>query len=217
MIRSFLRRWTDDRNLLRDGSAILLALAIGIGGLMFVFSIPDPFASLAPHVPLLSPDDWLGSNASIDLSISTEWPWREKREIHTDLDLYTAEYGAGISQIAIWYANPQEAVADWNKLDRISYKEEPFVRSAAGDRLPASMLFCGSGSINLPEGFRECWYLAHWKHWYTEVNYRSQLAEDLHNLEMQKFVDRVNQLLMSAPAEPCYGILCTGTNNNLKP
>jgi hypothetical protein len=65
------------------------------------------------------------------------------------------------------------------------------------------MLFCGS--INLPEGFRECLYLAHWKHWYTEVNYRSQRAEDLHDLEMQKFVDRVNQLLMSAPAEPCTG------------
>jgi len=79
------------------------------------------------------------------------------------------------------------------------------------------MLFCGKGSINLPEGFRECWYLAHSKHWYTEVNYCSQLAEDLHDLEMQKFVDRVNQLLMSAPAEPCYRILCTGTNNNLKP
>jgi hypothetical protein len=47
MIRSFLRRWTDDGNLPGGGSAILLALAIGIGGLMFVFSIPDPFASLA--------------------------------------------------------------------------------------------------------------------------------------------------------------------------
>jgi hypothetical protein len=217
MIRSSPRLWTGDRNLLWDGIGILLALTLGIGGLIFVFSIPDPFVSLAAQTPLLTPQDWPGSYASIALSISTEWPWRQKREFHTDLELNSGTYGAGIGQIAIWYANPLEAAADWNELDRASYKEQPFVTSAGGDGQPVSMLFCGSGSMHLPEGFRECWYLAYWKHWYTEVNYRSQLAEDLHALEMQKIATRVDQLLMSAPDEPCFGILCTGTKNDIKP
>jgi hypothetical protein len=217
MIRSSLRRWSSDRILLRDGIAILLALAIGIGGLIFVFSIPNPFTGLAPLTPLLTPQDWPGSYASIAMGTSTEGPWREKRGFNTDLELHADTYGAGISQIAIWYADPMEAAAHWMALDRVSYKEEPFVTSAGGDGTPASMLFCGTGSDNLPEGFRGCWYLVYWEHWFSEVNYRSTLDEDLHMLEMQKIAARVDQLLMSAPAEPCYGVLCTNTKKEIKP
>jgi hypothetical protein len=201
----------------RDAIAILLLLAVGTGGLIFVFSMPDPFASLAPHIPLLSPLDWPGSDASITLGISSEWQWREKREFQTQLNLRSGSYGGGIGQTAIWYADPLEAAADWTRLDRLSYEEEPFVRSGGGDGQPVYILFCGSAGTSLVEGYRECWYLAYWKHWYTAVNYRSQLGEDLHASEMQKFAARVDQLLMSAPDEPCYGILCTETKSGLKP
>ena len=211
MIRSFLRRFVDHGNLSRDRIGILLALVIGIAGQIFVFSVPDPFARLAPQVPILSPPDWPGSYASIGLGISTEWPWSEKREFRTDLELNTDTYSAGISHRAIWYADPMAAAADWNGLDSTSYKKQPIMASVRGDGKPASMLFCGSGGLELPEGFRECWYLAYWGHWYTEVNFRSTLAEDLQALEMQKITTRVDQLLMAAPAEPCYWILCTGT------
>ncbi len=217
MIRFSLRRWITDRNLLGNRVGILLALAIGIGGLIFVFSIPDPFANLASQTPLLTARDWPGSYVGIPLGISTEWAWQEKREFHTELELHTDTYSAGISQIAIWYADPKQAAADWNKLDSASYKDQPIVASVRGDGKPASLLFCGSGKLRLPEGFRECWYLVYWEHWYIEVNYRSTLAEDLHTLEMQKITTRVDQLLMSAPTEPCYGIICTGKKNYTQP
>jgi hypothetical protein len=217
MTRLSLRQWTGDRKLFREGMAILLALAIGIGGLIFVFSIPDPFVSLAPHIPMLSPEDWPGSDGGRGVAISTGWSWREKREFHTGLVLSTGTSVAEISQMMIWYADPLGAAADWIRLDRSSYKEEPFVESGGGDGRPISMLFCGNRGMSLPEGFRECWYLAYWEHWFIEVNYRSQLAENLHVLEMQRIAARVDQLLMSAPDEPCYGILCMGTKNNIKP
>jgi hypothetical protein len=211
MMRSSSHQSIIERNLLRDGIGILLSLAIGIGGMIFVFSIPDPFATLATQVPLLTPRHWQGSHAGIGLGISTEGSWREQRGFSTELEFSSDTYFAGISQIAFWYADPMQAAALWNRLDRTFYKEEPFVTSAGGDGKPSSMLFCGSGAMGLSEGFRECWYLVYWGHWFTEVQYASTLDENLHALEMQKIAALVDQLIRFAPREPCYGILCTGT------
>jgi hypothetical protein len=185
--------------------------------MIFVFSQPDPFTFLRPQIPMLTPEDWPGSSASLGLGISTAWRWQEKREFHTELSLDAGAYAAGIGQIAIWYADPFQAAADWKMLDQEFHKEESFVTSTGGDGQPETMLFCGSAGMSLPDGFRECWYLALWKHWYTEVNYRSELADDLHMVEMQKIAARVNQLLVSASDEPCYGVLCTGTKSEAKP
>src|SRR5687768_2987811 len=138
-----------ERNLLRDGIGLLLSLAIGIGGLIFVFSIPDPFATLATQVPLLTPRHWPGSHAGIGLGISTEGAWREQCGFSTELEFNSDTYFGGIYQIAIWYADPMQAAARWNELDRASYKEEPFVTSAEGDGQPSSILFCGSGAMGL--------------------------------------------------------------------
>lgn len=217
MTRFSFRQWTADRFLLTDRIGILLTLAIGLGGLIFVFSIPDPFASLPPQTPLLRPEDWPGSSANLSLGISTDGAWEEKRTFLTELYLSADTYAAGIYQTAIWYADPMHAAAYWNELDSASYQDEPIVTKIRGDGKPASMLFCGNGGLSLPEGFRECWYLVYWKHWYTEVNYRSTLTEDLHLLEMWKIATQVDQLLMSAPPEPCFWILCTGAKNDSRP
>jgi len=209
MIRSSLRRFVGTSNFSRDLIGILLALVIGIGGQIFVFSIPDPFVVLAPQIPLLSPPDWPGSHASIGLGISTEWRWREKREFQTELELINDTYSAYTRQKVVWYADPMETAAAWNQLNTESYNEQPIVASFRGNDKPASMLFCRKK--DLPDDPHECWYLAYWEHWYTEVIYWSQIDDDLQSLEMQQIATRVDQLLMSAPDEPCYGILCTGT------
>jgi hypothetical protein len=215
MIRSSLRRLAGNHNLVRDGILILLALGTGIGGLIFVFSIPDPFAALASRIPMLAPQDWPGSHASIGLGISSGWPWQEKREFVSILVRDAAAYPVEIEQRVIWYADSVEAAVDWNQLNTESYNEQPIVASTRGSDKPASMLFCGKR--DQPEGLRECWYLAYWEHWYTEVNYRSLAEEDLPSLELHQITARVDQLLISAPDEPCYGILCTGTENDRTP
>ena len=219
MIRSSLRRVVGNRNLFRDAIGILLALVIGIGGLIFVFSIPNPFTALAPQVPMLSPADWPGSHASTGFGISTGWRWQEKREFSLPLVLNTGTYYAEIGQIAVWYADPTEAAADWNQLNTESYKEQPILASFSGDDKPASMLFCGKKDLPEDESqdWHECWYLAYWEHWYIEVSYRSPFEEDFPSLELQQITAQVDQLLMSAPDEPCYGIICTGTKNDIKP
>ena len=180
-----------------------------------MFSIPDPFAALVPQIPLLSPPDWPGSHASIGFGISTGWRWQEKREFSSALVLNTGTYYAELGQTAVWYADPGEAAADWNQLDTKSYNGQPIVASYIGKEKPASMLFCSEK--DLPDDPRECWYLAYWEHWYTEVRYWSQFDKDPQLMELQQITARVDQLLMSVPDEPCYGILCTGTENNIKP
>ena len=194
----------------------MLAFAVGMGGLLFVFSLPDPFTSLLPLTPLLTPRDWPGSHASIVLGLSGEWPWREQRGFHSNLELPAETYTAGLGQIAIWYADPVKAAAEWDRLDRTSYKEEPFVTRGGGDGEPEHMLFCGNESMDLSEGFRECYYLAYREHWFVEISYRSTLSEEIHARKMQEIAARVDLRLMSAPDEPCYRALCTNTEKGIE-
>lgn len=215
MIRSTLHRFVHKPHLLRDTVGILLALAIGVGGLIFVFTIPDPFTSLGPHTPLLTSPDWPGSYASIEIGIGSDWPWRERRKFVTSLVLNADPRYAEIEQTAIWYADRAEAAADWKGLNTDSYNEQPIVARYSGGDKPASMLFCKEKAS--PDDPRECWYLAYREHWYTELRYWSQHDGDLESLELGQLMARVDQLLMSATEEPCYGVLCTGTGTDIQP
>jgi hypothetical protein len=114
---------------------------------------------------------------------------------------------AFIDQTVIWYADPADAAAAWDQLDAEFYYGQPIVTRNTEPGKPASMVFCVvNESPDIPRG---CVYLAYWGHWFTEVFFRSQFEKNLHIPEMQQITSRVDQRLMSAPDEPCYGSLCT--------
>ena len=192
---------------------MLLALVIGIGGQIFVFLTPDPLVRLTPQIPVISTQDWPGSRVTTESFISDTGPWREKRQFAKGLSIENEMHNnSHIDQMVVWYADPSEAAAAWNQLDSETYNGQPIVERSIGTDKPTSMLFCTIR--NMPEDPRECWYLAYWEHWYTEVHFWSQFDEDLQLPELQQITARVDQRLMSAPAEPCYGILCTGELEN---
>ena len=211
MIRSSLHRWISSQNASRrDRIGILLALTIGIGGLIFVFLLPDPLLRLAPQIPVLSPQDWPGSYISIGPFISDpSAPWKEKRRFFMTLGLSSDEHtNAFIDQTVVWCADPAKAAAAWDQLDAKSYNGHPIVARNTDPGKPASMLFCVVKES--PDSPWACTYLAYWGYWFTEVLFWSQFEEDLQLPEMQQIISRVDQRLMSAPEEPCYGWLCTG-------
>lgn len=208
MLRSSLRRWIGSQTSSRDRIGILLALLIGTGGLLFVFLVPDPLLRLAPHLPMLSPQDWQGSYISIGPFISDPSPsWQEKRSFFMTLELNPdAHTNAFIDQTVVWYSQAEVAAAAWDALNTETYNGQSIVARITDRGKPASMLFCLSEE---PPSPRNCTYLAYWGHWQTEVRFWSEFEEDLQLAEMQRIAARVDELLMSALAEPCYGILCT--------
>jgi hypothetical protein len=209
MTRLPVHRWIGSQNLSRrDRIGILLALIVGIGGLVFVFILPDPLLRLAPQIPFLSSQDWQGSYVSTKLFMSEpSAPWKERRRFYRSLGLNPDEHtNALIDQTMIWFANPAKAAAAWDQLDTKFYNGQPIVARNTEQGKPASMLFCGlNESADFPG---HCFYLAYWDHWYTEVRFWSQYEEDLQLPEIQQIISRVDQRLIAAPAEPCYGILC---------
>jgi hypothetical protein len=209
MVRSSLQRWIGSQIGSRDRFGIVLALLIGIGGLLFVFLLPDPLLRLAPQIPVLSPQDWPGSTISIGPFISDSSAlWREKRSFFMTLSRNSdAHTNAFIDQTVVWYAQTEVAAAFWDQLNRETYNGQSLIARTTDKGMPASMLFCLSEELPSP---RNCTYLAYWEHWYTQVEFWSQFEEDLQLLEMQQIMSRVDQHLMSAPVEPCYGFLCTG-------
>jgi hypothetical protein len=214
MIQSFHRRSARKRNTSRDFIGILLALLIGMSGQFFVFLLPDPLAGVAPKIPMLSPQDWPGSFIATDMFISEPWmPWKEKRVFFMTLglnnDLHT---NAIIDQTAAWYADTMATEAAWNQIHLDPSIWEPVVAANPGNGKPASRLFCVKKEM--PDSPHECTYFAYWEHWYTEVHFWSQFDEDLQLPELQHIAARVNRLLMSALAEPCYGSLCTSELEN---
>ena len=103
----------------------------------------------------------------------------------------------------------------WNQIDSKSYNGQPIVASSTDNGKPASRLYCGR--VYEPMDLAECWYLANWEHWTIELGYRSPLDDDLASREVQQIAARIDQLLMSAPDEPCYRILCTTKENGTIP
>jgi hypothetical protein len=204
---SFFRRLVANINLSRDQIWILLALVVGIVGQIFVFFVPDPLRVLAPQLPMLSPQDWPGSQIGTELFISENWPWQEKRGFRQSLYLSQDSINAHIDQQLVWYANPRENADIWNQLDPDTYNGWPILERNMDTDKPASMLACNPDLSSSPP---QCWYLAYWEHWFTGVFFWRQFDEDLLIQDIRQLTDRVDQLLMSAPDEPCKGILCTG-------
>jgi hypothetical protein len=189
---------------------IRLVFAIGVTGLLIVFLIPDPLQVLAPQIPVLTPQDWPDSRIYPKLFITDRWPWEEKRRFALNMDLNTDGHtSASIMQALTWYADPSQAVFAWKQLNPESYNGWPIVERNVGTDRPASFLACNPDLSGSPP---QCWYLAYWEHWYAEVFFWRQFDEDLLLQEIHELTARVDQLLMSAPDEPCYGFLCTNSN-----
>ena len=221
MIRASLR-WINSQNASRrDRIGILLALTIGIGGLIFVFLLPDPLLRLAPQIPVLSPQDWPGSyigtelfltdNWRVSYSSSTPWSpflWEKRRGFFQSLYLTGDDVNAFIDHTVVWYARPDENADVWKKeLDAGTYNGWPIVESRLSSDKPAFFLACNPDLASSPP---QCWYLASWEHWFTAVLFWRQEDEDLLMQDIHQLTARIDQLLMSAPNEPCYGFLCTG-------
>jgi len=215
---SSLQQFVGNRYSSRDQLGILLALVIGTGGLIFVFFLPDPILGLAPQIPMLSPQDWPGSYASQELSIrEPELLWQEERKFFQSLGLTNEVHtNAVISQEAVWYADPMKAAASWHQLNieyEATYNEQAVVvsfTSNANNDKPESKLFCRSKDVLDADDLHICAYFAHWEHWFTQVMF----FQEFQLFEIQQITARVDQLLMSALAEPCYWIFCTNQQEN---
>ena len=221
MIRSSLR-WISSQNASRrDRIGILLALTIGIGGLIFVFFLPDPLLRLAPQIPVLSPQDWPGSYIGTELFLTDNWRvsyspgtpwspflWEERRGFFQSLYLTVDDVNAYIDHTVVWYANPGENADVWKKeLDAGTYNGWPIIESRLSSDKPAFFLACNPDLASSPP---QCWYLAYREHWFTAVFFWRQADKDLLMQDIHQLTARIDQLLMSAPDEPCYGYLCTG-------
>jgi hypothetical protein len=218
----------NERNLSRDQMGILLALIIGIAGQLIVFLIPDPLKILAPQIPLLTPRDWQGSYIGTELfftdnwrasySVETPWSpfvWDEKRGFYQSLYLTGDDFLSSVDQTIVWYADPIENANVWKKeLDAGAYNGWPIIESRLSSDRPAFLLACvpDPGPMTSQP---QCWYLAYWEHWFTAIFFYRQsngetLTDDLLLQDIRQLTARVDQLLMSAPDEPCFGFLCTG-------
>ena len=221
---------TGRTSLSRDQIAILLLLTIGIGGQLVVFLIPDPLDILAPEVPMLTPRDWPGSDMGTELfftdylplrnSPDTPWTpfvWDETRGFYQSLYLTGVNFLSSVDQTVGWYANPDENANAWRKgFELGTYNGWPFIETHQSPDQPSSFLACipDPGPMTSPP---QCWYLAYWRHWFTAIFFYRQsngetLTEALLLQDIRQLTARADELLMSAPDEPCYGFLCSGSN-----
>jgi hypothetical protein len=227
---SSLLRLTNRIRLSRNQIGILLLLGIGIAGQLIVLLIPDPLTSLAPQIPMLSPQDWSGSYVGTELFFTdylpirygpdTPWKpfvWDERRGFYQSLYLTGDNFLSSVDQTVAWYANPGENATVWrNEFDFGTYNSWPIIESHLVSDKPVSFLACAPdpGSMTSPP---QCWYLAYWEHWFTAIFFYRQsngetLTEDLLMQDIHQLTARADELLMSAPDEPCFGFLCTGSN-----
>lgn len=182
----------------RDVLGILLALVAGLAGELVM---ADPLRFLAPQIPMLSTPDWPGSQVTVELQILDGLAWRERRGF---LKALGQPVRAEATQVLTWYADPAAAAAAWEQHRNVPDAYE-IVAASAGDQVPESVLLCSPAE---PMNLRECYYRAHWRHWYSYVNFVGRTPEDLPQAEMQRLAARVDQLLLSAPDRPCQGFFC---------
>src|SRR5688572_18612493 len=165
MLRSSFHRWISSRFTSRDRIGILLALLIGVGGLIFVFLLPDPLLRLAPQIPVLSPQDWPGSYIGTELFLTDNWrtsnsdPWRpflweEKRGFFQSLYLSGDDVNASIDHTVVWYADPGENANAWKELDTGTYNSWPIVERRLDSDKPVSYLACNPDLASSPP---QCW------------------------------------------------------------
>jgi hypothetical protein len=224
---SFSHR-TGRKGHLREQIGLPLLLVIGIVGQLIVFLIPDPLDLLAPQIPLLTPRDWPGSYIGTDMfftdnhrvSYDATFPssplrWEERRGFQQSLYLEGDNFLSSVDQTVVWYANPDESANVWKReFDRGTYNSWTFIETHQGPDRPAFFLACAPdpGPMTSPP---QCWYLAHWEHWFAAIFFYRQsngepLTEDFLMQDIRQLTARADQLLMSAPDEPCFGFLCTG-------
>lgn len=220
---SLLSSLTGTINLPRDRVIILLLFTISVTGQIIVFLIPDPLWILAPQIPMLSPQDWRGSHIGTEMFFTDNWRtsptdpyrpflWEEKRGFYQSLSLPQDTANIFIDQTIVWYADPGENAEEWNQLDPDTYNGWPIIERSIDTDQPISFLACNPDLSGSPP---QCWYLAYWEHWFTGVFFWRQEDEDLLLQDIHKLTRRVDQLLMSAPEEPCFWFLCTNGEEGL--
>lgn len=205
----FLRnRIAANRNLVGDLIGILLVLAVGISG-QLLLSDPLRFLFRASELPMLSPEDWPGSQISRELSIIGGRPWSHRRHFVKGIVLIKNEMTmAEAYQGIVWYSDLTQAETDWKRYQGLPTSDFQIIASSTDKSKPESVLFCITPGIQIPH---ECIYRAYWEHWSTAVSFYGRTDEDLPFSEMQKLMDRTDQLLMSAPDKPCQWLSCIGT------
>ena len=222
---STLPQLTGTTTFSRDQIGIVLLLVIGIMGQLIVFLIPDPLEILTPQIPMITPQDWSGSYIGTELFFTDNWrtsysdPWRpflweEKREFFQTLYLTGDNFLSSIDQTVVWYANSDENADAWNELNPDTYNSWPIIERRLGSDTPVSYLACNPDLGSSPP---QCWYLAYWKHWFTAIFFYRQSNENSFNeailmQDIRQLTARADQLLMSAPDEPCFAFLCTNNN-----
>ncbi len=212
-----IRLWIRGRYKSGDPIGIRPLIAIGIIGQLIVFLIPNPARLLAPQLPLLSPQDWPGSQIGTEVFFTDSWraspsdpwsplQWEEKRGFYQSLNLTGNNVNASFEQTILWFANPDGSAAAWNQLDSDTYNGWPVLERRRQSEAPVSILACNPDSSIAPQ----CWYLTYWEHWFSAVFFWRQSGEDLLLQDIHQLTARLDYLLLSAPAEPCFWFLCTG-------
>jgi hypothetical protein len=180
----------------KDILGLLLALAVGIGGQLF---LSYPVEVLIPKHPMISSRDWADSHVERELKISykNSQNWEEKRELFTRLTSETDVYGnkAEITQNAIWYADTAKTTAEWNQPHNLNAEWQLISENPVGPDRPASRLFCHYP----PVGGANCFFFAYSGHWYTRIYFSNWSNERLSSSEIQHIIARVSQLLISMP------------------
>lgn len=188
-----------NNNLTKDMIGVILVLVLGVGGQIFML---NPINVLTPTLPMLSQQDWPRSHVDQGLMISENWERPVGREFVIRLQIteeHRYDRKAEIQQRTTWYADQNySAIAVANELKW--YRQQPDVAHPPGTDTPASWLYCADFSFETTTW--SCTYFAYWGHWYTEVRFWSKGNEYLSPSEMQRFITRVDQLLMSAPDKP---------------
>lgn len=186
-------------NLVRDVFLNVLILTAGLAGQFILF---DPLRVLAPDLPLLSPDDWPGSQLTTPRLIVDGLEWQSQRGFMQAIDQPPR---AGVTQVIVWYADWVQAEEAWELHKNEPYFDLPILASSTDRNQPQSILFCTPPELISP---RECSYRAYWGNWYTYLEFYGRTGKDLPLSEIQMLLERVDQLLMSAPNKPCQGFFC---------
>jgi hypothetical protein len=197
-------------SVIQDLLGVLVLVSLGIGGQRFLL---NPVGILTPDIPVLSRKEVPNSAATPVYENSQSGSLSRHREFEVTLiigeenQLYRGEgwlsnQGATISQKVFWYAEPAEAVLDWEwRESRIKNEFSnipPITSNSLGEHKAASSLYCSDE----PNNRRICVYLSYWKHWYTEIRFLSGGDEFLSFADVQNLSFKATQLLMSVPDEP---------------
>ncbi len=187
-------------NLVKDLLGVLLALVIGIGGLIIV---TDPIKTLFPKHPMISSQDWSGSHVTGRTEIRTN-NWEEYRILSIILrsENDASGHDAQIHQEARWYADMADAADFWNHSSPYPKSQLISENFISVDK-PASRLYCDGTS---------CDFEAYRGHWYTQIFFWSESDELLSLSDIQQIVTRANQLLMSVSDEQAITALQNQSN-----